>query len=92
MADACSDLCRVHDPRPRDLRTRRHGDLGRFLFLLLYVGIALVVLQAGYLAVAYLVIGRRRDRPAHGDPGAPEPTRDMMTMRTLRGPTSGERR
>ena len=61
-------------------------------FMLLYIGIALVVLQAGYLAVAYLVIGRRRDRPAHGDPGAPEPTRDMMTMRTLRGPTSGERR
>jgi len=59
-------------------------------FLLLYVGIALVVLQAGYLAVAYLVIGRRRDRPVHGDPGAPEPTRDMMAMRT--GPASGERR
>ncbi|MBB3997621.1 hypothetical protein [Aureimonas pseudogalii] len=60
-------------------------------FLLLYVGIALVVLQAGYLALAYLVIGRRRDRPARGDPGAPEPTRDRMAMRTLPGPASGER-
>ena len=61
-------------------------------FMLLYLGIALVVLQAGYVAVAYVVIGMRRDRPVRGDPGAPGATREAGRMHALEGTASHEGR